>query len=66
MSDPALWILDLKMKQDSFAAKNESTLNFIFGKPSALSLFSKSVLVEMLIISPSGMLVKENQHLGFP
>ena len=46
--------------------RDNSSLNSIFNKLSTLSAFSKSALMQMPIVSSSGMLVKKNQHLGFP
>ena len=43
---------------DSFVARDKSSLNSIFDKPSTLSVFSKGVSVQMSMVSLSGILVK--------
>ena len=47
----------LKIKSDSFVARDKSSLNSIFDKPT-FSVFSKSALVQMSTVSSSGMFVK--------
>ena len=49
--------LSIKIKLDSFAARDKSSLNSIFDKPT-LSIFLKIVLAQMSIVSPRGILEK--------
>ena len=56
----------LKIKQDSFVASDKSSLNSIFDKPSTFSVFSKSVLEKISIVSSSGMLVERESTSRLP
>ena len=59
-------IYQKSISQDSFAARYKSFFNSFFDQPSIFPIFSKSVLVQMSIVSSSGMLVKRESTSRLP
>ena len=54
------------MKQNSFVARDKSSLNYIFDKTSALFVFLKGVLVQKSIVSSKETLVKRGSTSRIP
>ena len=50
----------------SFVVRGTSFLNSVFDKPVTLSVFSKSLLLQMSKVSSSGMLVKKESTSRLP
>ena len=68
IADPLTYLKNfpLQRTQDSFVGRGKNSLNPIFDKPSTFSVFSKRILVQIIIVLSSWMFIKREPKSRLP